>query len=113
MGGKLAEKEVGNKYVKWFKDIYSTALLIFCTVIITAVIFQGNTHLAHSVHPWAAYILLWAGLAWLSMVEGGQASLVGLPPVNPNLYKDSHKISYKIMTIINQGNNLDRYLMGR
>jgi len=113
MGGNLAEKEVGNIYVKRFKDTYSTLLLIFCTVIITAVIFQKNTHIAHGVNPWASYIILWAGLAWLSMVEGGQASLVGLPPVNRAFYKDSHKIADKIMIIINKGNNLDRYLMGR
>lgn len=47
------------------------------------------------------------------MVEGGQASLVGLPPVDPELYKESHQITYKIMSTINEGDNLDRYLMGR
>lgn len=47
------------------------------------------------------------------MVEGGQASLVGLPPVDPDLYKESHQITHKIMTTINTGDNLDRYLMGR
>lgn len=113
MGGNLAEKEIGNIWVKRFKDVYSTLLLIFCTVIITVVIFQGNTKLAHSVSAWAAYLILWAGLAWLSMVEGGQASLVGLPPVNRDFYKDSHKVADKIMISINKGNNLDRYLMGR
>jgi len=49
----------------------------------------------------------------LSMVEGGQASLVGLPPVEMELYHKSHPTSYKIMSIINKGDTLDRYLMGR
>ena len=47
------------------------------------------------------------------MVEGGQASLVGLPPIDMNLYKDSHVTAHKIMKVVNTGDNLDRYLMGR
>ena len=47
------------------------------------------------------------------MVEGGQASLVGLAPVNKELYRDSHPISYKCTSITNKGDNLDRYLPGR
>ena len=98
---------------KLFRDVYSTCLLIFCTVIITAVIFDENTKIGEQLHPAAAYILLWIGLAWLSMVEGGQASLVGLPPVDPDLYEATHPVAHKIMNVINRGNNLDRYLMGR
>jgi len=98
---------------KIFKDVYSTALLIFCTVIVTASIFDHNTKVAEQTYPWVAYIVLWFVLAWLSMVEGGQASLVGLPPINMSLYKNSHPTAHKIMTVINKGDNLDRYLMGR
>jgi hypothetical protein len=47
------------------------------------------------------------------MIEGQQASLVGLPPVDPMLYKDSHPITYKNGAVAFKGDNLDRYLMGR
>jgi len=47
------------------------------------------------------------------MVEGGQASLVGLPPVDSELYHESHPTTHKIMTVINTGDTIDRYLMGR
>ena len=47
------------------------------------------------------------------MVEGGQASLVGLPPVDIELYKDTHRTTYQQMKVVNKGDNLDRYLMGR
>merc|ERR1712060_676316 len=40
-------------------------------------------------------------------------SLVGLPPVEMELYHKSHPTTYKIMTIVNKGDTLDRYLMGR
>ena len=47
------------------------------------------------------------------MIEGQQASLVGLPPVDPDLYKDSHPLTYKNAALAFKGDNLDRYLMGR
>jgi len=54
-----------------------------------------------------------AAIIWLTMIEGQQASLVGLPPVDPELYKDSHPITYKNGAVAFKGDNLDRYLMGR
>merc|ERR1719437_251110 len=47
------------------------------------------------------------------MVEGGQCSLVGLPPVDRELYRESHPITYMITGWAHKGDNLDRYLMGR
>lgn len=96
-----------------FRDVYSSCLLVFSTVIVVAVIFSENTNLAKDVHPALAFCLLWVAIIWLSMVEGGQASLVGLPPVDMALYKESHPTSHRIMNVINTGDNLDRYLMGR
>ena len=98
---------------KLFRDVYSTILLIFSTVIVMGLIFTEKTKVAQEVHPAVAFVVIWLAIIWLAMVEGGQASLVGLPPVDMNLYKDSHPTSYKIMGIVNRGDNLDRYLMGR
>lgn len=47
------------------------------------------------------------------MVEGGQGALVGLGPVDPDLYKESHPNTYKCTSLIYKGDNLDRYLLGR
>jgi len=96
----------------WFKEIYSTILLGFCTVIVMTYIFYQNTTLSQK-SPWIAFFIFWPALYWLSMVEGGQASLVGLPPVDTRLFQKSHPTTYKIMEIINKGETLDRYLMGR
>jgi len=109
MGGALPDKQASSsqshvqKYFMMFKDVYSTILLIFCTVIVTATIFDNNTKVAKQSHPVVAYIVLWVVLVWLSMVEGGQASLVGLPPIDMGLYKTSHPTSHKIMTVVNKG----------
>eukprot|EP00934_Nitzschia_sp_Nitz4_P005250 Nitzschia sp. Nitz4//scaffold701_size1989//6//359//NITZ4_009304-RA/size1989-processed-gene-0.2-mRNA-1//-1//CDS//3329557066//5240//frame0 len=75
--------------------------------------FEEQTKIARDVHPAAALIIMWAGILWMSMVEGGQCSMVGLPPVNRELYKESHPITYKICSVGHKGDNLDRYLMGR
>jgi len=73
-----------------FKSVYSTILLIFSIVIIMGLIALRQTNLSDSVHPAFAYFLFITSISWLTMVEGGQASLVGLLPVNKELYKDSH-----------------------
>merc|ERR1719276_382756 len=57
--------------------------------------------------------MIWVAIGWLTMIEGGQGSLVGLAPVNKELYKDSHPLAYKCTSITNTGDNLDRYLLGR
>eukprot|EP00957_Ditylum_brightwellii_P196032 14935912-Ditylum_brightwellii.AAC.1 len=57
-------------------------------------IFTQQTKLSMDVHPALAFFMLWGLIHWLGMVEGGQASLVGLAPIHFELYKDSHPISY-------------------
>ena len=96
-----------------FKYIYSTCLLIFSIVLIMGLIFTDQTKLASDVSPVLAFFVLWIAVIWLTMVEGSQGSLVGLPPVDMSLYSESHVTSYKIMKMINKGDNLDRYLLGR
>lgn len=104
---------MARDYIKLFKEIYSVALLIFSSVIVCSLIFTGETKVAKEAHPAVAFIVLWLAIIWLTMVEGGQASCVGLPPVDMDLYEESHPTSHKIMKIVNRGDNLDRYLMGR
>eukprot|EP00957_Ditylum_brightwellii_P092054 7007677-Ditylum_brightwellii.AAC.1 len=95
------------------KNVYSTILLIFSIVIITGLIFTEQTKLSKDVHPALAFFVLWGLVLWLGMVEGGQASLVGLAPIDFELYKDSHPIAYISTKVCHVGDNLDRYLMGR
>jgi len=99
--------------VTLLKQVYSVALLIFSIICIMALISKRMTGLSSDAHPAAAYIAIWVAILWLTMVEGGQASLVGLAPVNPELYKDSHPLAYKCTQLCHRGDNLDRYLLGR
>ena len=96
-----------------FKYSYSTVLLVFSTILVMGLIFTEQTTLSKDVHPALAFVVIWAALIWLNMVEGGQASLVGLPPIDRELYKESHPTANKICSLAHKGDNLDRYLMGR
>jgi len=96
-----------------FRYVASIGLLIFSIIIVGALIFTGNTRVASETNPWVALIVCILAVTWLSMIEGQQASLVGLPPVDPDLYKDSHPVTYKNAALAFKGDNLDRYLMGR
>jgi silicon transporter len=96
-----------------FQKFYAMLLLIFSVVSVTGLIFTNQTTLAQQTHPAIAFVVLWAAVGWLTMVEGGQGSLVGLAPVNKELFKDSHPLSYKCAALCHKGDNLDRYLLGR
>ena len=52
-------------------------------------------------------------VSWLSMIEGQQAALVGLPPVEPALYNESHPLTHKNTALAFAGDNRNRYLTGR
>jgi Silicon transporter len=96
-----------------FKSIYSVGLLIFSIAMVMGLIFTGQTKIASEVSPILAFAVIWFAIIWLTMVEGGQASMVGLAPVNPELYKVSHKQTHSICQFCFTGDNLDRYLLGR
>jgi silicon transporter len=97
----------------YIKTASSVILLLFSIVIVCALIFGEQTSMSQHVPPVVAFLLLWICLGWLSVFEGGQASLVGLPPIDRKLYKSSHPISHAICEYGHCGDNLDRFLIGR
>lgn len=107
--------EVGDlsNPINQFKGVISCGLIIFSLVLVHGLIFTEQTKISSLFHPVMAVFTIWAALIWLMMVEGGQASLVGLLPVNTELYKDSHPIIYKIAKQAYTGDNFHRYLLGR
>jgi len=96
-----------------WKFLYSTALFFFSAAVIVSLIVQEHTKVAQDVNPALALVIIVVAMGWLFMVEGGQASLVGLPSVERTLYQHTHPITYQICSLAHKGNNLDRYLIGR
>lgn len=105
--------QLSDKPLDIFKYVYATCLMLFSVVIVMGLIFSEKTQLSIDAHPAVAFILCWSTLLWLSMIEGGQCSLVGLPPVPREKYEGTHPITHKICAWGHKGDNLDRYLMGR
>lgn len=95
------------------KIVWSLFLVTFSVIVVLANIAAENTKFAAEIHPAFAGVLLWVLIIWMSMIEGGQCSMVGLPPIDRELYRESHPITYKITGWGHKGDNLDRYLMGR
>ena len=95
------------------KAIISCCALTFSIISIMTLIANEQTQLSQDVHPALAYFVIWGAILWLTMVEGEQKSLVGLAPVDKELYKDSHPIAYQCTSVTNTGDNLDCYLLGR
>ena len=98
------------------KNVFSAALLVFCITLLTAAIFTQQTRAtasSYGVHPAAAYVALLVALAWLALIEGGLNCLVGLRPLDPAVYKDSHPLAYRSTQVGHRGKNLDRFIVGR
>ena len=86
-----------------FRAVYASILLAFSITLLMGLIANRQTRLSDEIHPAFAYVMIWVAIGWLTMVEGGQGSLVGLAPVNKELYKDSHPLAYKCTSITNSG----------
>ena len=115
MSEKSGSYEAGNlsNPLNLVKSIGAYGLLIFSLVIVHGLIFTRQTKISDLFHPAMAVCVLWTALIWMMMVEGSQASLVGLLPIKTDLFKDTHPITHSICKFIYTGDNFHRYLLGR
>jgi MFS family permease len=95
------------------KYAYSLGLLVFSVVVVMGAIWTEQTKVAEKVSPILAFIVIWALVLWLAMMEGGQGCLVGLQPIDKALYKDSHPVSLKCTQLAHSGDNMERFIIGR
>ena len=95
------------------KYLYSSALLIFSITVVMAAMFTEQTNVSEIAHPAIAFFVFWGLLAWLALMEGGQGCLVGLQPVEPELYRKSHPATFKNTSIAHRGDNMARFIIGR
>jgi MFS family permease len=95
------------------KYLASIALLIFSVTVVMAAIFTRQTTVAQDTYPLVAFFIFWFLIVWLAMMEGGQGCLVGLQPVDKQLYKDTHKVTFKCTTLAHKGDNMRRFIVGR
>lgn len=98
-----------------FKYAYSSALLLFCLVVVTTAIMTKQTTGTgiYGIHPGIAYPFFWFLILWLALMEGGLNCQVGLQPVNKLVYKDSHPKTFKCTSLAHNGGNIERFIIGR
>ena len=95
------------------KYAYSLGLLIFSVVIVMAAIFTEQTKISSTSNSLVAFFLLWFLVLWLAMMEGGQGALVGLQPVDKELYAETHPRALKNTLLAHKGDNMERFIVGR
>jgi len=95
---------------------YSLALLVFCVaVFMGSILADGgmSTAVNYNLPALGAFFLFWFLICWLAFLEGGQGCLVGLQAVNKDAYSESHPRSLKCTRLAHEGDNMERYIVGR
>ncbi|GKY91322.1 hypothetical protein MPSEU_000104400 [Mayamaea pseudoterrestris] len=95
------------------KYAYSLGLLVFSVMVVLAAIFTEQTKISSQSHPLVAFFLLLFVICWLAMMEGGQGALVGLQPIDKELYAESHPRALKNTKLAHKGDNMERFIVGR
>lgn len=101
---------------EWFrlgKYTASLSLLIYCLYLIIRGILARQTPMAQSTNPVLALLCMGILLFWLGVLEGGQGSIVGLQPINPQAYQHSHPIAFATTQLAHAHDNLNRFIIGR
>lgn len=109
-----ASSNLGN-LLKTIKNLISIVLILFCVVVISAAIFSKQTTATgeSGVHPIVALCTFWFSLFWLALMEGGLNCMVGLQPVDKDIYEESHPRTLRCTTIAHRGDNIERFIVGR
>jgi hypothetical protein len=112
---KEAPRSVMAAGLESFKYLYSMGLLIFSVFLVMAAIFAEQTKATSDMglHPAIAFFVFWFLILWLAMMEGGQGDLVGLQPIDKELYKETHPVTYKNTILAHKGDNMERFIVGR
>ena len=97
----------------YIRFIFSFALLIFSGVVTCYAILEQKTNMWKAVPGWASLIIFLLVLYMLGVMEGLQIALCELKRQQPESYKTSHPKAYRIGQLAMQGDNVERFLMGR
>ena len=106
-----------DRFVTVVRFSYSLALFIFSLVVVMACIFTKQTSITIDRDDWFSPILVfvafWFFIVWLAMIEGGLGCLMGLKTVEESKYALSHPRTSKNTSIVNKGDNMQRFIVGR
>eukprot|EP00090_Calanus_glacialis_P034475 TRINITY_DN57_c0_g1_i1.p1 TRINITY_DN57_c0_g1~~TRINITY_DN57_c0_g1_i1.p1 ORF type:complete len:241 (-),score=63.54 TRINITY_DN57_c0_g1_i1:235-957(-) len=97
----------------YLRFVGSLCLLIFSGVVTCYAIWAQKTSMWKAVPGWVSLIIFIMVLFLLGIMEGLQIALVELKRQEPESYKNSHPKAYRLGQYAMQGDNVERFLMGR
>merc|ERR1719445_289611 len=112
----FTEEETKAIMDSWHAATYwwGLALLGFAmAVVMTGILTEKNNPPWDHAHPLLDFILFWAMLFWIAMLEGCQISVVGLQVYDPESFRESHPRAYRCCKLVHAGPNVERFLVGR
>jgi len=111
-------EDLAKVYESWHNATYwlGSWLLAFAVAVVMTGIFteKNNPPWDHSEsHPFVDFLLFWAMLSWIAMLEGCQISVVGLQGYDCESFRESHPRAYRCCKLVHSGSNVERFLVGR
>jgi len=91
--------------------LYSAAAVMFCLCLLMVIVGYRESNIG--IHGAPAIMIWWFLLFYLSCLEGVQAAVVALKPLDKEVYRKSHPHTFQITTLCHASNNLDKFIVGR
>jgi hypothetical protein len=107
-GGSSSSSDKVFKYIKY---AMSSALTVTYLVYIMWGIWTNQAVLPGP--PVLHFIIFCFCLTLVAYLEGLQVAILNCEHVDPERKKESHPRAYKLMTSVREGNNVERFLVGR
>ena len=90
---------------------YSAAAVLFSLCILMVIVGYRESNIG--IHGAPAIMIWWFLLFYLSCLEGVQAAVVALKPLDKEVYRKSHPHTFKICELCHASNTLDKFIVGR
>jgi hypothetical protein len=105
------EAPLSDKILKYVKYFFSSVMTV--TYVIYILWGIGTNQAVLPGHPVLHYLIFLFCLTLVAYLEGLQVAILNCEHVDPERRKESHPRAYKLMTSVRQGNNVERFLVGR
>jgi hypothetical protein len=96
---------------KYFKYLLSTCLCVTYLVYIMWGIWTGQA--VFPAPPIVDFLIFIFCMTLVGYLEGLQVAILAVEHADPDLYKENYPRAYKLMSSCKQGNNVERFLVGR
>nr|AOW69275.1 silicon transporter [Ochromonas distigma] len=100
-----------DNILTYIKYILSSALTLTYVIYILWGIFDGQAVLP--VHPVVNFIIFCFCMTLVAYLEGLQVAILAVEKYSPDNMQDTHPRAYKLIKSVREGNNVERFLVGR